>query len=558
MVVRTYGKIKRGDGAWWIGELEPHVAIRFKAVFPGVPKGSPGPFRLPDLPQTAADVAWFVSRYPLAGEPADLLALEDGRRGFEALQAEVGRIMSADYQPPIFAGLRDGQAARTHQAQAVDLLSRFEGLLCGDEGGEGKTYTGGLACLLPGALPATVVCPAHLRRQWARKLEEFTTLTTHVVRQGTPYDLPPCDVRIFSYGMVGGWADYLEGMGTGLVIFDEVHGLRRGEFAGGDEVIKGMACGRLSRAARFRLGLTGTPIFNYGDEIWRVMQFLRPDVLGEWEDFQREWCKGGREVKDPEALGAYLREQHAMVRKLSSGPKANILVETVDHDAWRLDGVEAMAMALAKMATQATDFRDRGRATRELDLLLRQETGIAKAEAVAAYCRILLEAGEPIVLFGWHRAVYDVWVEALKDFNPVLYTGSESEVQKEANKRAFIAGESDVMIISLRSGEGLDGIQARCRTAVIGELDWSPATHAQCIWRINRDGQPCWPEPVNAIFLVADDGSDPPMQDVVGLKASQAQGIVDPGLGVQAVIRDESRVRRLVERYLHRDRRAAA
>jgi hypothetical protein len=43
--------------------------------------------------------------------------------------------------------------------------------------GEGKTYTAGRGCLLPGALPATIVVPPHLRPV-AKKLTEFTTLTS--------------------------------------------------------------------------------------------------------------------------------------------------------------------------------------------------------------------------------------------------------------------------------------------------------------------------------------------------------------------------------------------
>jgi SNF2 family DNA or RNA helicase len=40
--------------------------------------------------------------------------------------------------------------------------------------------------------------------------------------------------------------------------------------------------------------LTGTPVFNYGDEIWNLMSFVRPEVLGERDDFYREWCGTAR------------------------------------------------------------------------------------------------------------------------------------------------------------------------------------------------------------------------------------------------------------------------
>lgn len=548
-VARTYGKLRFVDGAWWVGQLEPHVAIRFKANFPKVPKGSNGPFRLDGEPVTAADLAWFVSRYPLDATPEDAARLVEGRAGFEAIQAEAGRILAPDYQPPAFAGLKPGQVVRIHQARAAEMVARFGGLLVGDDVGEGKTYTGGACCLLPGALPAAVVCPPHLRIQWSDKLREFTTLKVHVVKGTKPYSLPPADVYIWSYSNLAGWVDFLPVLGIRLAIFDEAHSLRHGEGEGNQSIAKGAAAMRLAETCTMRLATTATPIFNYGDEIWNVMQFIRPDVLGDYWDFKREWCSG-REVRDPEALGSFLREQHAMIRKRGSAPAPNVLVVEVDHDVQRLKSVEELATHLAWKVRHGA-FEESGQAARQLDLMLRMETGIAKAPAVAKFVR-LIAAERPVILFGWHRAVYDIWLRDLADFHPVLYTGSETPRRKEDAKKAFLAGLSRVFIMSLRSGEGVDGLQAVCSDAVIGELDWSPATHTQNFGRINREGQPCWPSPVNGYILVANDGSDPAMQDMLGLKASQAQGIVDPGLGPQRVVRDITPFEALVERYIGR------
>ena len=43
----------------------------------------------------------------------------------------------------------------------------------------------------------------------------------------------------------------------------------------------------------------------------------------------------------------------------------------------------------------------------------------------------------------------------LAEFRPVLYTGTESAKQKSDAKRAFIVGETDLFMMSLRSGAGL-------------------------------------------------------------------------------------------------------
>jgi superfamily II DNA or RNA helicase len=222
----------------------------------------------------------------------------------------------------------------------------------------------------------------------------------------------------------------------------------------------------------------------------------------------------------------------------------------VDFDEATVKSVEAMAHALAIKATTAS-FEERGRAVRDLDILMRQTTGVAKAKAVATFTAVVVEAGEPVLLFGWHREVYAIWQKAFTSMGVRfgMYTGSETSAEKERNKNAFLAGETDILILSLRSGSGLDGLQARCSTAIFGELDWSPGVHHQCIGRLDREGQT---SPVTAIFLTVDEGSDPPMIEVLGLKKTESSGILDPGLGVQAVRSDASHLQTLVQRYLRK------
>ncbi|WP_277184380.1 hypothetical protein, partial [Caballeronia sp. BR00000012568055] len=98
-----------------MSKLEPHVAIRLKQLFPRVPKQSAGPFRFPRDLMHAADLDWFLARYPLAISDDDRAALMGGKLAFDIQQAEMERILMPDYTPPPFAGLRDGQVIRHYQ-----------------------------------------------------------------------------------------------------------------------------------------------------------------------------------------------------------------------------------------------------------------------------------------------------------------------------------------------------------------------------------------------------------------------------------------------------------
>ena len=128
-----------------------------------------------------------------------------------------------------------------------------------------------------------------------------------------------------------------------------------------------------------------------------------------------------------------------------------------------------------------------------------------------------------------------------------MYTGSESPSQKERSKKEFMEGDAKIMIISLRSGSGLDGIQAAASHVVFGELDWSGEVHKQVIGRLDREGQK---EQVTAVFCVTDYGSDPVIQSLIGLKRSQSSGIVDPGKLQVINNTDPQRVKTLAREYL--------
>jgi hypothetical protein len=167
--------------------------------------------------------------------------------------------------------------------------------------------------------------------------------------------------------------------------------------------------------------------------------------------------------------------------------------------------------------------------------------------------RVLLEAGVPVLLAGWHREVYDIWLEDLAEFRPAMYTGSETAAQKNKTKQSFINGDTDLLILSLRSGAGLDGLQRRGSTVVFGELDWSPQVHKQVIGRLRRPGQT---RQVDAIYLHSNFGSDPLMIEVLGVKASQARNIVDPLAGAEMVFSDHSRIQALAQMYLNKRKRS--
>jgi SNF2 family DNA or RNA helicase len=544
-MMKTYGRVELLPGKpkrWKISELTPHVAIHFKRIFTRV-RPEEAELFLTDTDEIRADILWFMQRYAL--ETKDIGELRAGAKRVEQRIADRDKILLPTWEPTAVKGFKPGHAPYLYQTQAARIAIDQGGLLLGDEVGLGKTITAAALLCMGAPLPAGVVVQAHLAHQWMERLEEFTTLRVHVISGTNPYTLPPADVYIFRYTNIGGWIDFLKNGFLKTIIYDEIQELRHGTDTG-----KGRAAAIVSAHALCRMGLTATPIYNYGDEMHTIVEYIRPDLLGSREEFVREWCKTGRIVKDPDALGSYLRDTGWFLRRTEddptvnqSMPPANVVTVKVAWDSGAAADDAALMRALA-MSVMSGSFAEAGRAARELDVKMRHMTGVAKARSVANYIRMLLR-DTPRVLVGlWHRDVYAMLRESLADFRPTLYTGTESAVQKRASLAAFTIGQSRVLMMSLRSGAGLDGLQHYCDEVVIGELDWSPQVHHQLIGRLRRPGQP---NQVNAHYLYTDEGSDPVLVETLGIKSDQARGLNDPGAAPRARTTDDSRVKRLAQ-----------
>lgn len=541
----------------YIIECEPHVTMRLKRVFGKLGDFSQGKHRISANEDNSRDLLWFLDRYPLKMDKNHLHTLKFLSDEHRRTETFIDKFYTEKFET-IIAELE--KPARDYQKEAATMLLRMRGLLLADDVGTGKTICFIAALTQKETLPAVVVPLAHLPKQWKDMIKEFAPhLRVHIVKTKTPYKPPIADVYIVNYHKLSGWAETLSKIAKS-VCFDECQELRRSESA------KYSAARQLSRNVDYRIGLSATPIYNYGGEMFNVIDILCPGKLGTIEEFNREWCisfAGKQTLKEPITFGTYLRGNGIMLRRTRHEvhreiPPVQKFNQYVDADPYALEEVSKSCAELAQYILSGEEINrgDKMRASEEFDMRLRQATGIAKAPHVADFVRILIDNGEKVILYGWHRTVYEIWNKKLWDLGAVMYTGSESPKQKDEAKREFVEGDAKVMMISLRSGAGLDGLQKVCKTAVIGELDWSPGVHEQNIGRIARDGQE---NPVIAYFMISEEGSDPVIADIVGLKQHQIQGIKNPSAPlIEKLQTDPNHIKRLAEAYLQKHKHHVA
>lgn len=505
----------------WTIKGEPCVTEMAKRLFPGSERKR-GEARFTANRRIIGEVNWLMQRYPLEVAPRDQAlwarALEQARE--HILRREEALKLPPRCNPP--AGTFTGEL-RTFQKEGLSFLLANERTLLADEMGLGKTVQA-LACLAAtGDMPALLVVPPHLMRNWESETKRFLRVNGQaprvcVLKGLKPYAPPEAEVYIIHYLLLRGWKNVLPEMGFRAVVFDEIQELRHA----GTE--KYSAASLLAERCERVIGLSGTPIYNRGAEIWNVVNILDFHCLGDWESFTREWCDGygNHIVRDPALLGEHLRREGLILRRtkqevLAELPPKRRLVQEIDADdrVYRELMRPVMEM-LGSLWALHPDAKERTLLEERISAGERQATGVAKAPFVAAFVRALLDSDEKVLLFAHHHAVMDVYKKELASYKPVFITGRESTEAKDTAVQRFMAGQTNLCVISLRSAAGLNLQRASC--VVFGELDWSPAVHTQAEDRAHRMGQK---DSILCYYLVAPQGSDRDMQDALGLKVSQ-------------------------------------
>lgn len=505
----------------WTIKGEPCVTEMASRLFPGSERRR-GEARFTANRRIIGDVNWLMMRYPLEIAPRDR---ELWKNALAQAREHVLLRMNAEKLPRRSTppeGTFEGEL-REFQKEGLSFLLANPRTLLADEMGLGKTVQA-LACLAAAKeFPALIVVPPHLLRNWQTEITRFLRLEGKPARVCVltglkPYQPPEADVYIIHYLLLRGWKQALPQMGFKAVVFDEIQELRHG----GTE--KYSAASLLAEECERVIGLSGTPIYNKGSEIWNVVNILDYHCLGDWESFTRAWCDGygNHLVRNPALLGEHLRREGLILRRtkeevLAELPPKRRLVQEIDSD----DKVYRELMRpvmdqLGSLLALHPDARERALLEEQVGRGERQATGVAKAPFVAAFVRALEDSGEKVLLFAHHHAVMDIYRKELAAYRPVFITGRESTTQKEEAVARFMEGKTNLCVISLRAASGLNLQRASC--VVFGELDWSPAVHSQAEDRAHRMGQK---DSILCYYLVAPQGSDRDMQDALGLKVSQ-------------------------------------
>jgi SNF2 family DNA or RNA helicase len=408
-----------------------------------------------------------------------------------------------------------------HQTEtARKVLHELHGrAILADEVGLGKTIEAGLILkeyMMRGLVKkALILVPASLVLQWSRELSQKFGIRAVAHKKQYVWDHCDCVVASIETAKRAPHREIVLKHHYDMLIVDEAHKLKNKNTSNYRFISE------LSKT--YCLLLTATPVQNRLDELYHLVNILKPGQLGAQQQFRASHVSGSRTAKNEDLL----REQlcRVMIRNRRADGDLHLtkrIVEKVDlqlspqemalyrgvsefvreryhaqtADAGGLFSLmtlqrevcssrDAVFLTLTNMFKKTPEQSPMRARIWELVELIRQIEANTKAERAL---QIVREVGEKVIIFTEYRATQEYLLHFCKVHKvpAVAYRGGMNRGKKDWMTDLF-RDRAQVLIATEAGGEGIN-LQF-CHHMINYDLPWNPMRVEQRIGRIHRLGQ---------------------------------------------------------------------
>jgi hypothetical protein len=474
------------------------------------------------------------------------------------LAAKVARLASAPVQvePPsgLMATLRPYQ--RRGLAWLAGMCEAGIGGCLADDMGLGKTIQV-IALHLhrreAKAGPTLVICPASLLGTWEREVRRFSPdVPVRRYHGGGRHleDLAVDEIVLVTYGVVLRDSARLAEVGWGLVVADEAQHAKN----------------PLSRTARelravpapARIALTGTPVENRLSELWAILDWTTPGLLGHLEAFTRRVAVPVERYRDAEAtsrLTALIRPFLLRRRKTDPGIAPELPRKTesdvfVPLTAEQVTLYEAMVRETMEAISRSEGIERAGLVFKLLTALkqicnhpaqyLKQPAPLqgrsGKLAAFDELTDIIVASGESMLVFTQYTQMGALLQQHLdaRGIGSLFLHGGVPVPRREEMVARFQAGDAPVFLLSLKAG-GTGLTLTRATHVLHYDRWWNPAVEDQATDRAYRIGQD---RPVQVHRLIAEGTLEDRIAALLETKRELADAVIGSGEGWIADLSD--------------------
>jgi SWI/SNF-related matrix-associated actin-dependent regulator of chromatin subfamily A-like protein 1 len=383
-----------------------------------------------------------------------------------------------------------------HQKESIQKLCENKKFILADDMGLGKTTSTIIASLETGAKKILIVCPASLKINWQREIENYTDRTTSII-EGKKWE--DADFVIMNYDIIKNFHDEKNKKDSiilnskfDLVIVDEAHYIQNKQ-AQRTKLINDM----VKSIDRLWL-LTGTPITSRPINYFNLLNLIDSPVALNWMAYVKRYCNGyqfragKRKVWNVSGASNLdeLRErtQPLVLRRL----KENVLdlpekiitpvylrlkskeYESLmgDYYAWYDKGGDADSLTL--QFTKLTQVRQ----------CVAQE----KVSSTIELCENIIEQGKKVIMLPNFTRSLEIILEHFGK-KAVRLDGSMSQKDRQISVDRF-QNDEDVMVFVGNIKAAGTGLTLTAGEAVVmNDLSVLPSDHSQAEDRAYRFGQ---------------------------------------------------------------------
>lgn len=464
------------------------------------------------------------------------------------------RLADPEGQEPVGQPAALAATLRDYQLRGLSWLARMTSLGLGcclaDDMGLGKTIT--LIALhlhrqsdASSAGPTLVVCPTSLMGNWQREIEKFAPGTRVRRYHGSRRDLEALadgEFVLTTYGTMRLDARRLADVAWGMVVADEAQHVKNPYSATAREL--------RSIGARARVALTGTPVENNLSELWAILDWTTPGLLGRLGTFRTRYAQDVEGRQDPAAAERLARlVRPFLLRRRKSDPgiapelppktetdravsltteQAALYEAVVRETLAEISGADSMARRglIVKLLTGLKQI-----CNHPAQFLKEERPRIAgrsgKLELLDELLDTILSEGASVLVFTQYVRMGRLIQRhlATRGTPSQFLHGGTPVAEREALVQRFQDGEVPVFLLSLKAaGTGLN--LTRAEHVVHYDRWWNPAVEAQATDRAYRIGQL---RPVQVHRLIAEGTIEDRIADMLSRKRELADAVLGAG-----------------------------
>ncbi|GHI21665.1 helicase [Streptomyces hydrogenans] len=453
--------------------------------------------------------------------------------------------------PGLTATLRDYQL---RGLAWLDLMTSLGlGGCLADDMGLGKTVTL-LALHLRRARrePTLVVCPASLLGNWQREAARFAPGVPVRRFHGTARELGDLDggIVLTTYGTLRTRAAQLAERPWGMIVADEAQHVKN-PFSATAKALRTLP-------APARVALTGTPVENNLSELWALLDWTTPGLLGPLKAFRARHARAAEnheELENEEAVERLARlVRPFLLRRRKSDPgivpelppktesdhpvpltreQASLYEAVVRETLGRIEEAEGMARRglVMKLLTSLKQICNHPAQYLKEDA---PRGGTARLAGRSGKLALLDELLDTILAEGGSVLVFTQYVSmarlladhlTARGIGSQLLHGGTPVAERERMVDRFQAGEVPVFLLSLKAaGTGLN--LTRAGHVVHYDRWWNPAVEDQATDRAYRIGQT---QPVQVHRLVTEGTVEDRIAELLRAKKALADAVLGSG-----------------------------